>query len=114
MMLVLFLSIGSFDNFSPSTIIILLVVGIPLYLALVWVQICLTVKRLHDLNKSGWWMLAIFGVSFLSGFLSEMGEILALVGIGLNVPILVYALWLLFWPGTKGNNKYGPDPIEIV
>jgi uncharacterized membrane protein YhaH (DUF805 family) len=85
---------------------------IPFYLALVWVQICLTVKRLHDLNKSGWWLVGAMAVSFVAGAITGMGDIMALVAIALNVLLLVYGLWLLFWPGTVGDNQYGPDPLD--
>ena len=47
-----------------------------------------SVRRLHDLDKTGWWVLA-----------------------GL-VPILGWAL-LLYWyaqPGVSGSNQYGTDP----
>jgi len=48
------------------------------------------VKRYHDRDKSGWWVLIIF---------------LPVIG----------ALWYLiecgFLRGTDGNNAYGPDPL---
>jgi uncharacterized membrane protein YhaH (DUF805 family) len=46
------------------------------------------VRRLHDINRSGWWLLIAF------------------------VPI-VGAILLIYWyaqPGTSGANTYGPDP----
>ncbi|MDV0445618.1 Inner membrane protein YhaI [Methanimicrococcus sp. At1] len=46
------------------------------------------IKRLHDVNLSGWW--AIFGfVPFLS---------------------IIYYLYLIFVDGTVGPNKFGEDP----
>ena len=50
-----------------------------------WSNACLAVKRLHDLNMSGWWCVAHF-IPVLSFFI----EIL-----------------LLFFRGTSGINKYG-------
>ncbi len=49
-----------------------------------------TVRRLHDLNKSGLWLL-----------------------LGL-VPLIGTALLLLFscCSGTPGPNRYGPEPLE--
>ena len=47
----------------------------------------LNVRRLHDINQSGWWLLIAF------------------TGIGV--------LLLLYWaiqPGTAGANQYGADP----
>ena len=47
----------------------------------------LTARRLHDLDRSGWWMLLLF-VPFVGTLLS---------------------LALLFWPGTDGTNSYGEE-----
>ena len=46
------------------------------------------IGRLHDFNRSGWWYLLLFIPIF--------GALVAIV-VGLM-------------PGTKGPNKYGPDP----
>ena len=47
-------------------------------------------RRLNDLDKSGWWQLLYL------------------------VPIvnILFALYLLFWPGTKGSNNYGLQPAK--
>ena len=48
------------------------------------------VRRLHDTNRSGWWLLLLF------------------------VP-LIGAIVLLVWfctPGTSGSNNYGDDPLS--
>jgi uncharacterized membrane protein YhaH (DUF805 family) len=58
--------------------IFLLVVGVSLVS-----HLALTVKRLHDMNRSGW-----FALLFLIG------------------DFLVY-LFLCFVPGTRGPNRYG-------
>lgn len=57
-------------------------------LALLVPSIAVGVRRLHDTDRSGWWLLIAF------------------------IPILG-ALALLFFfasEGTKGDNRYGPDP----
>jgi uncharacterized membrane protein YhaH (DUF805 family) len=48
------------------------------------------VRRLHDTNRSGWWVL------------------LAFIAI-LIVPLIFLIVWLAS-PGTVGDNQYGPDP----
>gem|GEM_PF-2471221 len=47
-------------------------------------------RRFHDLNRSGWWSLLFF------------------------IPIvnLFVGLYLLFKKGTKGPNRFGPDPLS--
>jgi uncharacterized membrane protein YhaH (DUF805 family) len=47
-------------------------------------------RRMHDIDRSAWWLL-----------------------IGL-IPLLGWII-LIYWfaqPGTKGPNRFGPDPIE--
>ena len=43
--------------------------------------IAVSVRRMHDVNKSGWFLL-----------------------------IPIYSLIIAITDGTKGDNKYGPDP----
>lgn len=60
-----------------------------LSLALVLPSLAVALRRLHDLDRSGWWILISF------------------------VPI-VGAIVLLVWfctKGTAGSNKFGADPL---
>lgn len=54
-------------------------------LAIIFPNICLCTRRLHDVDKSGWWQLAVI-VPFLNLY-------------------FFYLLW--FKAGTPGSNKYG-------
>jgi len=58
-----------------------------------WISIAVAVKRYHDRNKSGWWVLIVF------------------------VPV-IGGLWYLiecgFLRGTPGPNNYGPDPLAAI
>ena len=59
-------------------------------LALLCPNVTVAVRRLHDCARSGWWLLIAL------------------------VPILGFLL-LVFWfaqPGTSGENRHGPDPLE--
>jgi uncharacterized membrane protein YhaH (DUF805 family) len=54
--------------------------------------LAISIRRLHDLDRSGWWVLLSF------------------------IP-LVGAIILLVWfatKGTAGPNRYGPDPIAAT
>ncbi|MCP5399605.1 MAG: DUF805 domain-containing protein [Sphingobium sp.] len=54
-------------------------------------SIAVAVRRLHDTDRSGWWMLLAF------------------------IP-LIGTLWLLILMvlrGTRGPNRFGPDPVGI-
>jgi len=57
-------------------------------LAVIIPSIAVGVRRLHDIDRTGWWLLIAF---------------IPLIGV---LVLLVFALL----PGTAGDNKYGPDP----
>jgi uncharacterized membrane protein YhaH (DUF805 family) len=49
------------------------------------------VRRLHDIDRTGWWLLLVF------------------TGIGI--------FWLIYWDckrGTPGPNRFGPDPFATM
>lgn len=58
-------------------------------LAVLLPSIGVAVRRLHDLDKSGWWLLLIF------------------------IPLLGFLVLLFFFVqrGTTGANRFGPDPL---
>ncbi|MFY0254802.1 DUF805 domain-containing protein [Chitinophaga sp. 30R24] len=60
-------------------------VSLIIFLPMLWLFIAQSVKRAHDLNKSGWFIIIPF-----------------------------YGLWLLFAEGIQGSNKYGDDPKGFV
>ena len=72
---------------AVAAVVVLGVVVFLLALGLFLVQLALTVRRLHDTDREGWWYLISF-VPF-GGF------------------VLLYFLIL---PGTPGPNRYGPVP----
>jgi uncharacterized membrane protein YhaH (DUF805 family) len=68
-------------NFSPLNSLASLALLLP--------SIAVGVRRLHDIDRTGWWLLIVFTI----------------IGIFL----------LLFWacvPGTRGPNRFGPGPME--
>jgi uncharacterized membrane protein YhaH (DUF805 family) len=70
---------------------------------------CLCVKRLHDLDLPGWhylWMVLV--PSILNGA-GNVAHSLPLSVIGGLVSLGV-GLYLLFWPGTDGTNRFGYPP----
>ena len=87
-------------------------------------------KRLHDRNKSAWWLLVFWvlptalvligaAVAALSsdsdagGNPSLAGAIIALVFIFVGFGLFVWAfVELACLRGTIGQNAYGPDPLE--
>lgn len=52
-----------------------------------WIAICITVKRLHDIDATGW----------------------------LSIPVALIPITVILvgsFPGTVGPNRFGPDPLE--
>src|SRR5262249_49698740 len=92
---------------------------------------CLTaliVKRLHDLNRSGWHVLVLFAALVLAALaataywglrwgqmLEEWQRICTVVlyvTVGTATPLLAYFIAKLgFTRGTVGDNQFGPDPV---
>ena len=95
------------------------------YLALIIPMIAVGVRRLHDTDRSGWWLLAP-AVPYLIGIVMVFPAIMAGAAggnpfgmaslgaagifflIGFVMAIVVFIFTVL--PGTKGPNKYGEDP----
>ena len=68
----------------PSELVLL-----PLQLFLLIASTALSVRRLHDINKSGWWLL-------------------------INLTIVGILLWF-YWACSKGDsdeNVFGPNPLD--
>ena len=75
------------------------------------VILSLTVRRLHDLDLSGWWVLPIWIVpSAIEGGMALLADNPQL-GSSLSGALgLVISLFLWLAPGTRGANRFGPDP----
>jgi len=81
--------------------------------------IAVGIKRLHDRNKSGWYLLLFYFVpgvlaaaSVLVGEFVEDSDIIANVLTLLTVALVVWAFVELgCLRGTVGANPYGPDPV---
>ena len=82
-------------------------------------SIAVSVKRLHDRNKSGWYLLLFYFVpgvlaaaSVLIGEFVEDSNIIATVLALLAFAIIVWVVIELgCLRGTVGVNQYGPDPV---
>jgi uncharacterized membrane protein YhaH (DUF805 family) len=86
-------------------------IGTPLFL---WVFLATSVKRLHDRDKSGWWMVPFFA---LPGLYKQFADRLPNSYFLLPVAIAVFVLlvWggveLYFLKGTRSSNLFGPNPL---
>ena len=72
------------DDFESGSFAIL-----PLYVLMIWISLAISVKRWHDRDKSGWWVLI--------GMVPVIGPLWQFIETGCL-------------RGTVGRNQYGPDP----
>jgi len=72
--------VDSVDETGPIAWLLVIVTFIP--------SVSVTVRRLHDGNRSGWWILAH------------------------GIPLIGWMIWLFqtLAGGTYGENRFGPDP----
>ncbi len=66
-------------------------------------------RRLHDTDRSGWWMLLLY-IPYLGGIAARGTPELELVSAGGIVVGAVALFVILALPGTAGPNRHGPDP----
>ncbi len=93
----------------------MIVLFVPLLVALIWITLALSIKRLHDRDKSAWWVLLFYlAPSILEAIGRHTGSagsiLISLIGVGISIWGLVE---LGFLRGTAGQNSYGPDPLQV-
>jgi len=71
-------------------------ISIILSIISLWPALAVIIKRLHDRNRSGWFLLTIL------------------------IPIAnaIFGIWIIievwFLKGTEGENRFGPDPLATL
>ena len=71
--------------------------------------ICVSIRRLHDVDKDGWWLLIPFLGIFFFFFTKVTNMSIILTNIAMILSTVSFLI-LLFWfisPGTKGKNRFG-------
>ena len=83
--------VGILLGFSLDSITIFLnVLFIPWYIFTIIAGLSLVARRLHDINRSGWWYLVVFTI----------------------IGIFVVLYWLCK-KGDEEENQFGPDPLAV-
>jgi uncharacterized membrane protein YhaH (DUF805 family) len=101
--------------------ILYIVVNIAVFIASIFVNI----KRLHDRNKTGWFLLIFY---LVPGILLAIGLAVGAGGLftgsssagGLGIVLMLASAGVGIWAfvelgclrGTVGPNQYGPDPLQ--
>lgn len=110
-----------FSVLDPAAYQSLVAAGLPflLYKAVatllfLWVYLAASIKRLHDRDRSGWWMVPFF---VLPGFYNQFDDRLpdsyfmmlpglACLGLGIWGFVEIYCL-----RGSRKTNRFGADPL---
>ena len=112
------------DAFSPLYLVFVLAVLLP--------SLAVTSRRLHDIGKSGWWLLVWIGITSIGWIPFALGAAALALGLldewsGTNVELIPLILggfltlvvqvsvfiWMVLWlarQGDAGPNSYGPSP----
>ena len=71
------------------------------------------IKRLHDRDKSGWWLAAFYLVPPLLDGVGRTTGLSAIFGLA-SIAVSIWAIVELgFLRGATGPNQYGPDPLAV-
>ena len=71
--------------------------------------IAVTVRRLHDINKSGWFILLPLPFDIMERVLEKSSEGLSLVFLVISLGLYIYLLVLYCTDGDKKNNRFGKN-----
>lgn len=94
--------------------------SLTLMLALFIPGLAVTVRRLHDINRTGWWivlhfglygMIALLGVEMVApGSIEQLNPIMMLSVVLAAAVAAIVLLVFMVTRGNEGSNDYGPDP----
>jgi uncharacterized membrane protein YhaH (DUF805 family) len=96
------------SGISTMAIVIAVIVAIPA----IYSGVVVGIKRLHDRNKSGLWLLVFY---LAPSLLDAIGRGLDGIGMVFSLASLAVTIWAIVelgcLRGSIGNNPYGPDPV---
>ena len=95
------------------------------YVLLIYCGLAVSAKRLHDRNKSAWWLVVFVVLPFILNIVGFTMSPMDLSSAGLpqsgpgGLILRLVALAIYIWAfvelyclkGTTGDNPYGPDPL---
>jgi uncharacterized membrane protein YhaH (DUF805 family) len=109
LLLVLSTAAGVTESFAPPPL-----PALAAFIPLVWISLAVSAKRLHDRDKSAWWLLLFW---LLPSVLERMADRTEGFGIVFTLASIALSIWAIvemgFLRGTAGPNRYGPDPLAM-
>jgi uncharacterized membrane protein YhaH (DUF805 family) len=109
------------QQFEPTGVFSIAVLAVSLVNS--WINFALCIKRLHDRDRTGWWLvvqalvvvLAAVMVIIAMAVQAEQVSIWYVLAGATGLAALIISIWLFveigFLRGTRGPNRFGPDPL---
>jgi uncharacterized membrane protein YhaH (DUF805 family) len=101
-------------SFAKLPMVLVKAIGMVLFL---WIFAATSIKRLHDRDKSGWWMVPFFAVPNLYNHFSDLFPDSYFMLIPSVIAFLLM-IWgfveLYFLRGSRKTNHFGPNPLLTV
>ncbi|OWJ79875.1 MULTISPECIES: DUF805 domain-containing protein [Haematobacter] len=81
-------------------------------------HLAVMIRRLHDTNRSGWYVLAPFaivviGLLAIAALFNIAPTLAGLAWFVMFIAAVFLPLYWLIQRGTAGQNRFGPDPLEV-
>jgi uncharacterized membrane protein YhaH (DUF805 family) len=92
---------------------------LPFWILSLWPGLAIVVKRLHDRDRSGWWVILFVYGPWLAGYVVQAfvqpRQDLHSLWIAYNVVQTGILMWAFVelgcLQGTRGPNRFGADPL---
>ena len=110
----LILDPASYRSLSKTDLVPLVakVIGTPLF---AWVYAATSVKRLHDRDRSGWWIIPFCVAPSLYNQFEDRFN-LSYAALPLGLAAFVFLIWgfveMYFLTGSRKTNRFGPNPLQ--
>ena len=115
----------TFDPWSYDSFRFIDLITIVWTLCTIIPSIAVSVRRLHDINRTGLWLILFVGLYFLAAIFGIMGVVLIELGdfgsFGILFILMIattigVSIWALVWyclPPVDKDNRFGPNPLLI-
>jgi uncharacterized membrane protein YhaH (DUF805 family) len=85
---------------------------------ILWIFFATSIKRLHDRDKSAWWMIPFFLLPAYYDQIAEWFPDVFVVQVLVSLGAFVLCIWgmieLFFLRGSRGTNRFGADPLAPI